>query len=393
MLQEEQKDPEILQIVKQLKSETPKQTVNKKYPLIEEILNYISNSDDDPKPRLYIPDHIKNAVMDSYHDLNGHMGIIKVFNSIKQKQFWPNLYKDLYEYITGCLTCQLRISKKTKPPLQETDIPPYPFAKIGFDLSGPYPTTLSGNRYTISFICLLSGWVEAFAVPNKESINIAHLFLEEIFPRSSCPLAVLTDNGSENALAAIRFNVNESTKFSPYSLLYYRDPVLPIDNTLKPRRKYYGEEEHTIALQEQHKSEIFNQTTDIDYDAGNANYDQSTDNDLSVNEIKLKPKKKRRVKQKSDTKQLVSLDETMLKTNKSMIKTIVVIMYCKCLRKKKIKICWLAKTRKSENVCRATPEFGMVSDVKTEGESHISREVNSAPFKLDARDSEVKKKQ
>ncbi|CAC5369518.1 unnamed protein product [Mytilus coruscus] len=171
MLQEQQKDPEILQIVKQLNSETTKQTVNKKYLLIEEILYYISNSDDDPKPRLYIPDHIKNAVMDSYHDLNGHMCIMKVFYSIKQKYFWPNLYKDLHEYITGYLTCQLRSSKKTKPPLQETDIPPYPFAKIGFDLSGPYPTTLSGNRYIISFVCLFSGWVEAFAVPNKESIQ------------------------------------------------------------------------------------------------------------------------------------------------------------------------------------------------------------------------------
>ncbi|CAC5412796.1 unnamed protein product [Mytilus coruscus] len=254
MLQEQQKDPEILQIVKKLKSETPKQNVNKKYLLIEEILNYISNSDDLSGTKVIHPGSYKNAVMDSYHDLNGHMGIIKVFNSIKQKYFWPNLYKDLYEYITGCLTCQLRSSKKTKPPLQETDIPPYPFAKIGFDLSGPYPMTLSGNRYISSFICLLSGWVEAFAVPNKESINILHLFLEEIFPRFSCPLAVLTDNRSENALAAIRFNVNESTKFSPYFLLYNRDPVLHIDNILKPRRKYYGEEEHKIALQEQHKS-------------------------------------------------------------------------------------------------------------------------------------------
>ncbi|CAC5394092.1 unnamed protein product [Mytilus coruscus] len=112
------------------------------------------------------------------------------------------------------------------------------------------------------------GWVEAFAVPSKESINIAHLCLEEIFPRFSCPLAVLTDNGSENkikdnvqtwdlylnqALAAIRFNVNESTKFSSYFLLYYKDPVLPTNNILKPRRKYYGEE-HKIAIQKQHKS-------------------------------------------------------------------------------------------------------------------------------------------
>lgn len=52
--------------------------------------------------------------------------------------------------------------------MQETDVPPFPFAKVGLDLSGTYPTKLSGNRYIINFICLYSGWVEAFAVKNKE---------------------------------------------------------------------------------------------------------------------------------------------------------------------------------------------------------------------------------
>ena len=56
------------------------------------------------------------------------------------------------------------------------------------------------------------------------------------------------------ALAAIRFNVSESSKFSPFYLLYNRDVVLPIDNILKPRRKYVGEDYHQIALQEQHKA-------------------------------------------------------------------------------------------------------------------------------------------
>jgi hypothetical protein len=40
------------------------------------------------------------------------------------------------------------------------------------------------------------------------------------------------------ALAAIRFNVSESSKFSPYFLIYNRDPVLPIDNILKLRCTY-----------------------------------------------------------------------------------------------------------------------------------------------------------
>ena len=57
-------------------------------------------------------------------------------------------------------------------------------------------------------------------------------------------------------LTAIRFNVNESTNFLPCYLLYNRDPVLPLDNILKPCRCYLGEEPHKIGLQQQHKSFI-----------------------------------------------------------------------------------------------------------------------------------------
>ena len=36
--------------------------------------------------------------------------------------------------------------------------------------------------------------------------------------------------------------------------MYNRVVVLPVDNLLKPQRKYHGEEEHKITLQEQHKA-------------------------------------------------------------------------------------------------------------------------------------------
>ena len=149
-------------------------------------------------------------------------------------------------------------------------------------------------------------------MPDKNAETIADLIIDQIFPRFGSCLQLVTDNGTENvikvvretleklkidhvltsvyhpqsngkverlhrtlhdilakkvadnqqtwdlhlnqALAAIRFNVSESTKFSPFFLLYNWDVVLPVDNILSPRRKYAGEEYHKIALQEQHKS-------------------------------------------------------------------------------------------------------------------------------------------
>ncbi|WP_143558369.1 hypothetical protein, partial [Solemya velum gill symbiont] len=58
------------------------------------------------------------------------------------------------------------------------------------------------------------------------------------------------------SVAALRFNINQSTKFSPFFLVYNRDVVLPLDNLLRPRRKYTGEESYKIQLEQQHKSFI-----------------------------------------------------------------------------------------------------------------------------------------
>ena len=43
--------------------------------------------------------------------------------------------------------------------------------------------------------------------------------------------------------------VNESSKYTPYMLMYGRDPILPLDTLLKPRRRYYEDEYVPTMLQ------------------------------------------------------------------------------------------------------------------------------------------------
>ena len=105
-------------------------------------------------------------------------------------------------------------------------------------------------------------------------LNIQHITTSPYNPQSNAKverfhktladvLVKLADHNRGNwdlfltqALAAVRFSINEMTKFSHY-LVYGRDVVLPIDSLLRPRRKYLGEDHHRIILEQQH--EIFTQ--------------------------------------------------------------------------------------------------------------------------------------
>ena len=93
----------------------------------------MSHPDDNLTLRLYVTNHLHKAVVKQYHDDNGHMGVQKTLIGISQKYYWPNLFQELYNYVSSCLTCQTKPALKTKPPIQEIDIPPYPFAKVSLD--------------------------------------------------------------------------------------------------------------------------------------------------------------------------------------------------------------------------------------------------------------------
>ena len=193
----------------------------------------------------------------------------------------------------------------------ETDTPAFPFEKISLDISGPHRETPRGNNYIVSFVDWLTNRPEANAVKDKKAQTVANLVLTEIFRRYGASLELVTDNGTENvneimketlsslnikhvtispyhpqsnakverfhqsladilaklvegenenwdlyltqALVAVRFSICETTKFSPYYMLFGCDVVLSVDNLLRPQRKYVGEDHHRLVIEQQHK--------------------------------------------------------------------------------------------------------------------------------------------
>ena len=100
--------------------------------------------------------------------------------------------------MNSSVTCQARSSRCETAPLEEMDVPAYPFEKVSLDISGPYGETLQGNVYIVSFVDWLTNW------PDKKPQTVASLILTEIFLRYGAPLEIVTDNGAENVNEIMR---------------------------------------------------------------------------------------------------------------------------------------------------------------------------------------------
>ena len=308
---EQNKDDDLVLIKNKLESGSADTKTYKSFMIQENLLYYISQVDDDPVLRLYIPKHLKRHVIDQFHMSGGHFSVDKTFRIIKEKYFWPHMYKEIHEAIRLCETCITTNLQQKKAPVQHTSIPPYPMAALQLDLSGPHSKTLSGNLYIATFVCMYSGWLECFSLPDKSSQSVIECLLDEVIPRHSVPLSICTDNGQEfrskafedtlkklnihhmltsvyapssngtvershrtlnlilsklmrdqvdswdlhlnHALLAMRTTVSKTTLHSPFKLLYNRDATLPLDNLLRPRRKTHSEDYHEITLQNMHR--------------------------------------------------------------------------------------------------------------------------------------------
>ena len=71
-------------------------------------------------------------------------------------------------------------------PLQMTEIPNRPFNKIAIDLVTECETSTSGNKHILTIINQLTGWPEAFCIPDKSADTIISSFINMYLPVHMC---------------------------------------------------------------------------------------------------------------------------------------------------------------------------------------------------------------
>ena len=78
-----------------------------------------------------------------------------------------------------------------------TEIPDRPFDKIAIDLVTDCKTSTSGNKHILTIIDHLTGWPEAFPIPDKSADTIVTTLINHYLPVHMCPRYISSDNGLE----------------------------------------------------------------------------------------------------------------------------------------------------------------------------------------------------
>jgi hypothetical protein len=141
----------------------------------------------------------KNRIIKELHSdpVGGHQGINRTVDRIKLYVSWPNLTKDVADYIKVCDICQkMKHSKENRSQLQITDTQAEPWKKLYLDIIGPLPCTEEGHKYILTCQDNLSKFLIAESLTNQTVEEVSEALTHRVFLVYGIPSIILTDQGS-----------------------------------------------------------------------------------------------------------------------------------------------------------------------------------------------------
>jgi hypothetical protein len=140
------------------------------------------------------------GILKLFHDepLSGHRGINETTRKIREEFYWKNMTHDIKTYVESCLTCQRnKIQRKSyQAPMVITSQSTEPFERVSMDLISYSDISDNNNKYVLTLQDELTKYVQAYAIPDKETITVAKQII--IFCQHyGVPKRFHSDQGSE----------------------------------------------------------------------------------------------------------------------------------------------------------------------------------------------------
>jgi len=148
--------------------------------------------------QILVPRERVKQVLEEAHDSfsAGHFGVNKTLDRIRKRFYWSTCKQDVEDWCRTCLVC---VAKKGPSEKGRSKLQIYnagtPFERLQMDILGPFPVSVSGNKYLLVVSDCFTKWVEAFPIRNFRTKTIAEILVNQVISRFGVPLEIHTDQG------------------------------------------------------------------------------------------------------------------------------------------------------------------------------------------------------
>jgi len=163
------------------------------FSLVEGVLHF--------QGRIIAPSTLKVRILKSFHDTptSGHQGVDRTFEKLKRFYWWPNMKKDVNNYVLSCEICSKNKLRRHKPygKIQPLPIPTKPWEVIGVDFIVALPTSQNCTCLMVvaDHLTKMVHLVPCSDVPTAELT--AKLLLFNVFRYHGFPRIIVSDHGSQ----------------------------------------------------------------------------------------------------------------------------------------------------------------------------------------------------
>ena len=175
--------------------------------------------------KLVVPRAMRHAILKEVHSgvLSGHSGVSAMMGKLSDCVWWPRMASDVMRIVTTCADCQKKKRHSPEQALPRTvAVASTPFARIGIDVIGPLPTTMNGNVYILTVVCMYTRYAEAFAMTTADTKSIATLVVKNVVCRHGLFDTMVSDQGgpfvsalAQNIYGLLGINKKTTTAYHP----------------------------------------------------------------------------------------------------------------------------------------------------------------------------------
>jgi len=150
--------------------------------------------------RIWIPNvaELKEEIMRDAHNskYSIHPGSTKMYRDLKENFWWPNMKKEIAEWVSKCYTCQRVKAEHQRPSglLQPLDIPEWKWEHLAMDFVVGLPRTKANHDAIWVIVDRLTKSAHFLPINERFSLDkLVHLYLKEIVMRHEVPVSIVSD--------------------------------------------------------------------------------------------------------------------------------------------------------------------------------------------------------